>query len=414
LHLNRIETNKNITMAKNMYNIDSLTYQPSTNIEWFSEAIFGGKLIEKGRITPITGIKKSTLLNLLALDGKLLQPYKNDCAWTPDELAKLSEKLLEIKDYKINKEQCIDDLKRKRTAHMMKPGARGSELPDKLEEATMALVAQKLSLEIEEKIFTADSSVDSDDFDGVLKRLKDSTEAIKIVGEVITKENVLAEISKVYEAIPEDVLAKAGEIDDETGEGGTLFIAMAFTTLQKARMSLGGVNGKNVVVNPNLSIIGNRVFFMGVELISVKGLGANEIIAYDSSNFILGTDLESDLESVRIGQFPAPNDNKVFIDGYMSIGFVIPFENEVVFYSPDNTAPQGRMAKTVTAPTGGTLDLSTFDISLSESKMKPYVAQAIDVTLVESWLALEQAKEQPRSGVTTLLQNRINELSNKE
>lgn len=149
----------------NMYDISPLSYQPSTNMDWFTKAIFGGKLIERGKITPIIGVKESTLLNLIDLTGNILQADSRNCAWTPQQIAKLSEKELKIKTYKINLEQCIDELEKKRTAWMLKAGAKNTELPDALEEATMSLLATELSKEIETKIFKGDSSADANDFD---------------------------------------------------------------------------------------------------------------------------------------------------------------------------------------------------------------------------------------------------------
>lgn len=313
----------------NMYDISGLTYQPSSNMDWYTRAIFGGKLIERGKITPVIGVKESTYLNLIDIAGNILQADTRDCAWTPQQIAKLSEKLLSIKTYKINLEQCLDDLERKRTIWMMSPGARNTELPDGLEEATMAMLAAELSKEIETKIFNGDQSSNANDFNGITKVLTDSTQAIKVAGVALTKANVLGEIEKAFALLPEDVMS-AGL------ERGSLNIYVSHTTLVKVKMALGGVFGANVVVNPNVTIEGDIVRYMGVEIVSVKGIEENDIIIADATNFLLGTDLLSDLEEIRLGQFPAPNDNKIFIDGRLRLGFAIPFEDEVVFYSPDN------------------------------------------------------------------------------
>lgn len=309
----------------NLYDISSLTYQPSTNMDWFTRAIFGGKLIERGKITPVIGVKESTKLNLIDLAGNILQADASDCGWNPQQIAKLSEKELKIKNYKINLEQCIDDLERKRTVWMLSPGAKNLELPESLEEATMALLASELASEVEAKIFNGDSSLDANDFDGATKVLTDSAEAIKIAGVALTKANVLTEIEKVFAALPEDVLAKG------LAEG-TLNIYVSYATFMKVKMALGDVFGSNVVVIPAFTVEADTVRYMGVEIVPVKGIGENDIIAADAKNFLIGTDLVRDLEEIRLGQFPAPNDSKIFIDGRLRLGFAIAFEDEVVFY----------------------------------------------------------------------------------
>lgn len=312
----------------NLYDISSLTYQPSSNMDWFTKAIFGGKLIEKGKVTPVIGIKESTQLNLIDLAGNILQADSKDCSWTPQQIAKLSEKELAVKTYKINLEQCIDDLERKRTVWMLSPGAKNQELPESLEEATMALLASELASEVEEKIFNGDST-NPNDFDGATKVLTASTEAIKIKGVALTKANVLSEIEKIFAALPEDVVAKGMQ-------EGTLNMYVSYATLMKVKMALGAVYGSNVVVVPSFTVEGEVVRYMGIEIVPVKGIGENDIITADAKNFLVGTDLVSDLEEIRLGQFAAPYDNKVFIDGRLRLGFAIPFEDEVVFYSLNN------------------------------------------------------------------------------
>lgn len=312
----------------NMYDISSLTYQPSSNMDWFTKAVFGGKLIEKGKITPIIGVKESTQLNLIDLAGNILQADARDCSWTPQQMAKLSEKELKVKTYKINLEQCLDDLERKRTIWMMGPGAKNQELPDTLEEATMTLLANELSSEIEAKIFNGDSA-NPNDFDGVTKVLTDSVDAVKITGVALTKSNVLDEIEKAFAALPEDVAAAGLEKE-------SLNIYVSYATLMKVKIALSGVFGTNVVVNPNFIVENDVVKYLGAEIVPVKGIVENDMVVAEASNFLLGTDLLSDLEEIRLGQFPAPHDNKIFIDGRLRLGFAIPFEDEVVFYSSSN------------------------------------------------------------------------------
>jgi hypothetical protein len=63
-----------------MYDISSLSYQPATNMDWFTKALFGGRLIENGKIDVITGVKESAALNLINFEDSLLQPDGRDCA----------------------------------------------------------------------------------------------------------------------------------------------------------------------------------------------------------------------------------------------------------------------------------------------------------------------------------------------
>ena len=317
-------------MANNMFNIEDLSMIPSSDMEWFTHAIFGGKLIERGKITPVLGVKDETLINLIDLNGGILQADKGDCGWTPDELFKLSEKALKVKTYKINKEQCLDDLERKRIIWAMSPGAKNTELPETLERSYLEMLAMELSGEIETKVISGDKSKNADDFDGMSTILIASAESRKIKGEALTKANILDEITKVFEAIPEAVLAKG--LQDSS-----LNIFMSYETLVRVKLALATPYNSNVVVNPNFTVEGDVIQFMGIELVPVKGLSNSQMIAIDVRNSLLGTDLLSDIENIRLGQFPAPHDSKIFIDGRLRLGFVIPFEDEAVIYDPSVT-----------------------------------------------------------------------------
>lgn len=96
-------------------------------------------------------------------------------------------------------------------------------------------------------------------------------------------------------------------------------------------MALASVS--NQVISTAFTAANEKLYYLGIEIVPVKGLNSKTMIAADITNFLLATDLLSDTEEIRIGQFPAPHDSKIFIDGRLRLGFVIPFEDEVVFYN---------------------------------------------------------------------------------
>lgn len=322
----------------NMYNISGLNYYTSTNRSWFAKAIFGGDLIDRGKILPLENVKESTDLNLFELVGKILQRDSRNCAWTPEQIIKLTNKTLQVITYKVNLEQCIDDLESKNTVWMLKAGAKNDSLPSELEELTMERVAQQIAEEIETLIF-AGNSTNVDEFDGVVQTLIKSSDSIKLQGVELAPQNVAGEIQKLYLAIPKAVRAQ-GKKD------GTLCIYTSYEVVDFLTIALSGINGGNVIIYPNFTISGdNTIKYLGVEIVPVLGLNDSTMVATNWTNLILGTDLISDTQSIRLGQFPAPNDSKIYIDGRLRLGFALPFDNEAVIYSPDvTTTPASRVA----------------------------------------------------------------------
>ena len=313
----------------NMYNINGLTYTPRENMEWFTRALFGGRLIQGGYIGALTGIKGDEMLSQIDLQNKILQADGKDCAWTPNQIIKLSEKLAKIKTYKINLEQCIDDLEDKRTAWQLSPGAKNESLPDDLEEATLALIAIGLSNEIEELIVAGDESKDPNEIDGFQTQLlKANSGAIKLAGATLTKSNVLEAFEEAYDNVPEDVL--------QAEDAGRLYALVNYKTRRLLRNALA--KASNQVLYPDWTLDDsdkkNPKFFYGaMEIVPAKGMDKDTIIIYDSNNALFLTDMLNDLEDIRLGNMPAPKDSIIFIDGRLRLGFVIPFPDEVVIWS---------------------------------------------------------------------------------
>lgn len=317
----------------NMYNINSLSYNAKENPEWFTRAMFGGRLVQGGYIRVLTGIKGDELLSQIDLENKILQIDGRDCAWTPNQIIKLSEKKASVKTYKINLEQCIDELENKRTLYQLSPGAKNESLPSELEAATLALISIGLSNEIEEMIVGGDESKDPNQFNGMVKTLLDSTESIQLTGQKLTKANVLAAVEAVYNAIPENVL--------QSEEAGTLYVMGSYATRRLIRSALAEANNQVIAASWTVDDADKRnprLYYLGMEFVPAKGIDNDTLIGYDSRNAWLLTDLLSDIDEVELGNFPKPNDDKVFIKGRLRLGFAIPFEDEAVIMSTAITA----------------------------------------------------------------------------
>ena len=312
-----------------MYNINGLSYTAKENPEWFTRAMFGGRLISEGRIRPLIGIKGDELLSQIDLENKVLQADGRDCAWTPNQVFKLSEKKASVKTYKINLEQCIDELENKRTLYQLSPGATNESLPPDLEAATLALLAIGLSNEIEEMIIGGDESLDPNQFNGMVKTLLNSKSSIQLAGQTLTRANVLDAVESVYAAVPEDVL--------QSEEAETLYLFCSYNTRRVIRAALADKTNQTMAASWSVDEADKRnprLFYLGMELVAVKGIDNNTLIAIDSRNAYLLTDLLSDLDSVELGNFPKPQEDKVYIKGRLRLGFVIPFEDEAVIMSP--------------------------------------------------------------------------------
>lgn len=313
----------------NLLNIEDLEMTVKDNPEWFTRAFFGGRLISGGYIRAITDVKDGTELNEIGLQNNILQLDGKDCAWTPNQVIKLSGQKAYLKTYKINLEQCIDDLEKRRTIHMMSPGANNEALPPELEDAILMLIAIGLSKEIETMIIGGDSDVNPNEVDGAVKILLSSTESIQLPGVPITAANILTTIASMYAVVPEDVL--------QNEDAGDLRIFYSYGDRRKAREALTTVKDDTIAKNWSLNDADPKnpiIYYMGIELVPVLGMPKDTMILIDSNNLFMLTDLESDLENIRMGQFAPPLEQKVWIKGRLRLGVAIPFPDEAVIVSP--------------------------------------------------------------------------------
>lgn len=403
----------------NMYNINGLSYSAQENPEWFTRAMFGGRLVAGGYVRVLIGIKGDELLSMIDLQNKILQADGKDCAWTPNQIIKLSEKKAKVQTYKINLEQCIDELENKRTLYMLSPGAANEGLPSELEAATLQLIAIGLSNEIEEMIVGGDSAVDANQFDGMETLLLKSKEAAKMIGAKLTKDNILDAIEKIYDEVKEEVL--------QSEDAGTLVIFGSYGARRILRNALAKKTNQVLAESWTVDDADKknpRMYYLGVEFVPVKGIGQNTLICIDSTNAFLLTDLTSDLDNIEMGAYPKPQDNKVWIKGRMRLGFVVPFEDEAVIWSDKITTAQkagtddGDLAVTpnslvfsaegeaktftIVTKTGVTPEVATTVAGFTIQKGETAAANGVNVTTVTVTAGDNSNSTAPKTGQITV------------
>lgn len=304
-----------------MYDITEITYQASRQPEWFTKALFSGKIIDGGYVRILPNIKNSTKINMLDLDGNILQKSHFDCGWNPTAALKLSEQELKVETYKVQLEDCIEKFETTWLEQRMKAGANIDELPATLGEASLDIIGKEVNEEIERMLFGGKSS-NANEFAGYVEILTTATDTIKIAGSTLTKTNVIPEIEKVYERIPEAVLQQG---EDKV----KMFIS--YNTYRAVKMALSAA--PNQVINIAFSIEGDMIKYLGIELVPTKGLTNDQIVAASIDNLLMGTDLVSDYAQIELGNFAKPNDDMIYVKGRMKVGVGVAYPSEVVLYA---------------------------------------------------------------------------------
>lgn len=304
-----------------MYNISGITYQASRQPEWFTKALFSGKIIEGNYVRILPNVKKSTYLNMLDLDGNVLQKSHNDCGWNPTAALKLSEQLATVTDYKIQLEDCIEKFESTWLVDRMKAGANVDELPATLGEASLDIIGKSVNADIERMLFGGDSA-NENEFDGIVKVLSGATDTIKVSGSTLTKANIISEIEKVFTAIPEAVL--------QQGEDA-IKIFVSYNSHRALKMALANVDSQ--VIAAAFTVDGGKIRYLGVEIVPAVGITNGQMVAANTDNLIMLTDLVSDFSQIELGTLPKPNENKLWVKGALKIGVAVGYPSEAVLYA---------------------------------------------------------------------------------
>ena len=317
---------------------NKIQYTVKNNGEWFYKSLKKAHTLQNDYIRVIPNVTKEVYLHKLVMaNNTISQEDTRDCAWTPQQRIQLTGTTMEVNNYKINEEQCmeqLDSLWSEMTYNSI--GATKDQWPaahdggESLESAVMFHLQNSLANDIERIIWGGSSgNTVAGVQDGIVDKALASADTIKVSGQTIDATNVLGEIQKVYDAIP-NVVLNDGEFDPEKA-AVKIFVDM--NTMRYLRQALSTVPTNYQVILPSFAIEGGRIFYMGVEIV-VVGLPANTIVAASKDNLVFITDLLSDTQEIR-AQFG--NDLKdeamLYIKGAYraNAGFI--FDDEVVIYS---------------------------------------------------------------------------------
>lgn len=316
---------------------NQIEYTVKNQPEWFYKSLQKAHTIENGYVRVLPNITKDTYVKKLVMtDNSISQVDARDCAWEPQQRLSLEGVTMSVKNFKINLEQCMEDLDSVYSEMVFNSiGATKDEWPavgspENLEAAVMFHLQNALSNDIEKIIWGGSGNTVAGIQDGIVDKALASSDTIKVANPVsIDATNVLSEIQRVYEAIPNAVL-NDGEYEPEKA-AVKIFVGINIMRYLKQALSTTPTNYQ--VTLPSFTYVNGKVYYMGVE-IALAGLPANTMVAASKDNLVFLTDLLSDTQQIR-AQFGNDlyDEAKLYIKGAYraNAGFI--FDDEVVIYS---------------------------------------------------------------------------------
>ena len=316
---------------------NTISFTPKVMPDWYYKVLLKPNFIAKDYIRVEPNVTKEAVLRKLVMANNTVSQVDNrDCAWTPKQRFSNDTNTFTVKNWKINEEQCLEELDSIYSENVLsefrnyQSGATKTVMPNDLENAVMLHLENSLGADIDRIIIGGNGNAVDGIQNGLIDKALASSNVIKVSGVNIDTTNVLTEIQKVYDAIPNVVLNESLY----EPEKAAVRIFVDINTYRYALQSLSGVAGEYQVVLPSWTYEGGVLRYMGVEVALVSYMPANTMFAASRDNMIFFTDLLSDTKEIRVAHGnDLKDESMVYIKGAYRAEAAFVFEDEVVLYS---------------------------------------------------------------------------------
>lgn len=288
--------------------------------EFYSKAYISEDIVGNYRSLP--GIKSETKLANVLFENVLKASTCNFAA-NPSNLDAIDINVCPLSGMA---EICQFDLEQSFVALQM---AQGSNNGEWIVNDFFSYFWTELSAQIFEEIellrWNGDITLDPDDYellslcDGYIVKFADDADIVDLAGIAIDSTNVLAEMVRVYEAIPTAVRAKVNDL--------RIYVAPNVAAAYKVAAATGNTMA---YITKELDFT-----FLGIKIVEAQGMPANTIVASLWSNMIYAFDGAGDGSALKI-----VNLNESVAEPYLrartnlKVGFHYTNPDEIVFYSP--------------------------------------------------------------------------------
>jgi len=274
--------------------------------EIFVEAFKKSDTIAKNAITVLPNNIGTGYLPKLEY-GAELQDYS--CGFNPTGTIDYTDKEVTLKKFKLDHELCKDDFAQTFQAQSSGLFSASNEIPQTIQDAILVAIVDNLGTKVDTFIWNHASL-------GLIAKLNADGNAIEVQSTGLTKANVIAQIEKAYDAIPEAIIESEDLVMSVSPK-----VARLYKQAQAALTSVGTPVGDK------------ELDFLGVRMESIGALSGDVMFAYRVKNVGFLTGLESDLNEVRVIDHDATaGDGQIRTKAVLEMGADFSFAEEIVFY----------------------------------------------------------------------------------
>tara|TARA_R110000787_G_scaffold165199_1_gene278281 strand:- start:47 stop:973 length:927 start_codon:yes stop_codon:yes gene_type:complete len=303
---------------KLMFDItDTSTSEPLLQDGVFSQAILAEGTMN--HFSQILNAKDKVKLGIHQF-GNVMQ--SDSCNLGDQGAGTLSEKEVSVNSLAVRFSVCQRTLEQSFLSGRMTPGSNQDNfLPSDFEAYLRTSLADKISEDLERIVFKGDTTAGTYPeslCDGLEKLLGLDADVITVVGTTVDETNVIEELSKVYDAIPNRILNQKD-----------LVIFCSSAIIRGYRKALANAANEAFYNHKDLALN-----FLNVKLIEAYGMSDDRMIATSKSNLFMVTDVISDFDEIQlIPQFGITGQHQIILSGSFKFATDFAIGSDIIFYT---------------------------------------------------------------------------------
>ena len=300
----------------------SSSYAGESAKQFISAALLSGTTLDNGGLTILPNVNYKAVMQKVAVSGIV---KNTSCDFDDQGTVAVTERVLETEEFQVNVKFCTKQFVQDWLA--VEQGISSfKNVPPRFSDYIIAHFAEQISAAVETSIWQG-SNATAGQVDGFETLWAADSDIVDVTGTTITTANVVTELGKVVDAIPNTIYGK----DDLTIYASKEVIKHYIRHLGGNALGLGADGYEN---QGSMWYNGQALTFDGIPIFMAAGLSANSMAAAQKSNLYFGTNLLDNLNEVRlIDTSETLGDRNARFISRFTYGIQYGFGAEIVLYT---------------------------------------------------------------------------------
>ena len=307
------------------------TYAGEFKDKYVREMLLAGKTLDNGGMTIFPNVAYKEVIQKAALGGSLI--VDGSCDYTDSGSLALTERILEVEEYQVNKTECTKTFSQTWQAAQMQASVDGRQLPKTFSDFIVQYYIAKVAAQMENTIWSG-AAANPGEFDGITTILAANAGslaggAVIGAGAAVTAANVIEKIALVVDNVSTNSPALLGQAD--------LRIFVSSHIFQCYIRALGGFSIANTGTDNKMTQWwdGNSgLTYDGIEVFLAPGMPTNDMVCTTVGNLYYGCGILGDMSEIRlIDTSQTLGDQNIRFVARWKAGVQVGLLEEVTYYS---------------------------------------------------------------------------------